>query len=264
MDVSVTSKLKELWAVQSIDTKINEINILLGDLPMEVADLEDEIAGLQTRFDNINSDIEQCNSDISTKKNSIQDFQKLIEKYESQLENIKNNREFEALEKEKEIAGLEIMAAEKAIRDTTKQKEMKQELIDATQEKLDVKGKDLKFKKNELVEIEKESAEEKIKLEKDRDKALTKVEERLARAYTRIRESMVNGVAVAPIVRGACGGCFSNIPPQRKSDVRAHFQIIDCESCGRILVDKTITGLEEEEAPKPVKKTRRKLKLTTK
>ena len=98
-----------------------------------------------------------------------------------------------------------------------------------------------------LLKLRKKVLKKKIKLEKDRDKALTKVEERLARAYTRIRESMVNGVAVAPIVRGACGGCFSNIPPQRKSDVRAHFQIIDCESCGRILVDKTITGLEEEE-----------------
>jgi len=156
------------------------------------------------------------------------------------------------------------MAAEKSIRDAHKQLEMKQELLDATKERMDTKGKDLDFKKNELIEIEKESAEEKVKLEKNRDKALGKVEERLARAYTRIRESMVNDVAVAPIVRGACGGCFANIPPQRKSDVRAHFQIIDCESCGRIFVDKTITGIEEEEAPKPVKKTRRKLKLTSK
>ena len=264
MDVSVTSKLKDLWAVQSLDTEINEINILLGDLPVEVADLEDEIAGLQTRFDNINSDIEQYNAELAAKKNSIADFRKLIDKYDSQLGDIKNNREYEALEKEKEIAGLEILSAEKAMRDISAQLEIKQGLIDATKERMEIKGKDLEFKKNELLEIQKESADERVKLEVSRDAALAKMDKRLGTAYTRIRDNMVNNVDVAPIVRGSCGGCFANIPPQRKSDIRAHFRIIDCESCGRVLIDKSVTGLDEEEAIEPVKKTRRKLKLTSK
>ncbi len=264
MDVSVTVKLKDLWAVQSIDSKINEIEILLGDLPVEVADLEDEIAGLSTRKENIENEISSLNDGITGKKAAIADFNKLIAKYEDQLTDIKNNREYEALEKEKEIAGLEILSAEKAIRDFTKQLEMKQEMLTATQERIDTKGKDLEFKKNELIAIEKESAEEKIALEATRDKALSKLDDRLARAYTRIRNNMINSIAVAPIVRGACGGCFANIPPQRKSDVRAHFKIVDCENCGRILIDNSVTGIDEEEVVEVEKKTRRKLKLSSK
>jgi predicted nucleic acid-binding Zn-ribbon protein len=155
------------------------------------------------------------------------------------------------------------MSAEKKIRDFSKQIEGKQEVLDLTQASLDRRKADLQFKQAELSEIEKENEEEITKLNKERETALKRVEERLSRAYHRIRENMKNSVAVAPIVRGSCGGCFSKIPPQRHSDIRAHIKITDCEHCGRILVDQTISGISAFDEIKEDKPTRRKMRLTT-
>lgn len=261
MDVSVTKKLQDLWALQQIDTKLDNVRLLMGELPMEVADLEDEITGLNTRIENISQEIKQLESEISAKKTGIKDFNKNIEKYDDQLNNIKNSREYDAIMKEKEIAGLEILQAEKRMKEMGKAVEMKKEMLAKAEEDLSSKQKDLDFKKEELREIEKENEEEISKFAKDREKALSAIEARLARAYTRIRGNMRNGIAVAPIIRNSCGGCFSKIPPQRHSDIRAHYRIIDCENCGRILVDASVTGIEAKAEVKEEKTTRRRLKI---
>lgn len=262
MDVTIDKKLKDLWKLQQIDSRIDALRAVLGELPMEVADLEDEIAGLQTRVQHINEEIESFNHEIAAKKNSIKDFQRAIEKYDEQLNNIKNSREYDAINKEKEIAGLEILSAEKKIRDFGKQIEIKQEMLEKAQGNFDSKMKDLDFKKSELLEIEKENAEEIEKIKVEREAAATKLDTRLGRAYHRIRTNMRNGIAVAPIIRSSCGGCFSKIPPQRHSDIRAHYRIIDCENCGRILVDQAITGIAAFDEEKQEKTTRRKMRLT--
>lgn len=264
MDVTIEKKLQDLWKLQQIDTRLDNLHALMGELPMEVSDLEDEIVGLETRVAHINDEIKGIQDEISGKKNAIKDFQKLIEKYDDQLNNIKNSREFEAITKEKEIAGLEIMSAEKKIRQLGDMLTAKSEILAKTTEDLDKRKKDLEFKKAELTEIVKENEDEMNKLKKESEKALEHLEPRLARAYSRIRKNMRNGVSVAPIIRGSCGGCFSKIPPQRQSDIRAHFRIIDCEHCGRILVDQSITGIEAQVIEKEPKTTRRKMRLTAK
>lgn len=264
MDVTVASKLQDLWKLQLIDTQIDNLRALLGDLPFEVADLEDEIAGLETRTEKIGTEMKAFSEEITGKKTQIKEFNTLIAKYEDQLKNIKNSREFEALEKEKEIAGLEILSAEKKIRDYEKQLELKKELHDKTNEVLESRQKDLEFKRGELSDIEKESEDEMSKLQKQREKTAAGIESRLGRAYSRIRANMRNGIAIAPIIKNSCGGCFSKFPPQRLSDIRAHFRIIDCENCGRILADAAITGIESESLILEEKPTRRKLKLSTK
>jgi predicted nucleic acid-binding Zn-ribbon protein len=264
MDVTIEKKLQDLWKLQQVDSKLDNLHALMGELPMEVADLEDEIVGLNTRVDHIAQEVKAVEDEISAKKNSIKDFNKLIEKYDDQLNNIKNSREFEAITKEKEIAGLEILSAEKKIRELGKILEGKAEIQAKTKEDLDSRKKDLEFKKSELTEIEKENEEEINKLKKESEKALQSLDKRLARAYSRIRKNMRNGVSVAPILRGSCGGCFSKIPPQRQSDIRAHFRIIDCEHCGRILVDQSVTGMEAQVEAKEPKTTRRKVRLTAK
>lgn len=264
MDVSVEKKLHDLWKLQQIDTRIDNVRALLGELPMEVADLEDEIVGLNTRVNHIQSEISGIEDEISARRNSIKDFNRQIEKYDEQLNNIKNSREYEAIEKEKEIAGLEILQAEKKIRDLSKTLDIKKEMLDKATADLESRQKDLDFKKSELTEIEKENEEEIRKINEERVKAEEYLDARLKRAYNRIRENMRNGIAVAPILRGSCGGCFSKIPPQRQSDIRAHFRIIDCEHCGRILVDQTVTGLEAMPEVKEEKVSRRKIKLTAK
>jgi predicted nucleic acid-binding Zn-ribbon protein len=264
MDISVQKKLTDLWTLQKIDSRLNGLRALLGELPMEVADLEDSIVGLETRVSHIQEEIAQIESEISDKRNSIKDFNRNIEKYDDQLNNIKNSREFEAIEKEKEIAGLEILQAEKKIRELGKLLDIKKELLDKTTEDLGNRKKDLEFKQSELAEIEKENQEEIEKINVEREKAEASLDDRYKRAYNRIRENMRNGIAVAPILRGSCGGCFSKIPPQRHSDIRAHFRIIDCEHCGRLLVDQSITGLESVAEVKEEKATRRKIRLTAK
>ena len=231
---------------------------------MEVADLEDDIAGLETRVSHIANEIAEYNHEISNKKNAIKDFQRLIEKYDDQLNNIKNSREYDAINKEKEIAGLEILSAEKRIREFGRQIEMKEELLGNTQNALTSRQKDLEYKKAELTEIEKENAEEIDKIMLERNTAESKLDVRLHRAYHRIRGNVRNGIAVASIMRGSCGGCFSKIPPQRHSDIRAHYRIIDCENCGRIFVDQSITGIAAMDEEKVEKTTRRKMRLTTK
>lgn len=264
MDVSIEKKLQDLWKIQQIDSKLDNVRALMGELPMEVADLEDEIVGLETRVGHIAEEIKEIEAEVSMKKNSIKEFNKQIEKYDDQLNNIKNSREYDAITKEKEIAGLEILSAEKKIRELGKMLEAKAEIQTKSVEDLNSRKKDLEFKKGELTEIEKENEEELTRLAKESEKALSAIEPRLARAYSRIRTNMKNGVSVAPIIRGSCGGCFSKIPPQRQSDIRAHFRIIDCEHCGRILVDQSVTGIEGAVAEKEPRTTRRKVKLTAK
>ncbi len=264
MDISIQKKLTDLWNLQKIDSRLDGLRSLLGELPMEVADLEDSIVGLETRVKHIEEEIAEVEGEISDKRNSIKDFNRNIEKYDEQLNNIKNSREFDAIEKEKEIAGLEILQAEKKIRELGKLLDIKKELLDKTSVDLENRRKDLEFKQSELAEIEKENEEEIKKHFADREKAESSLDERYKRAYNRIRENMRNGIAVAPILRGSCGGCFSKIPPQRHSDIRAHIRIIDCEHCGRLLVDQSITGLESVAEVKEEKATRRKIRLTAK
>ncbi len=264
MDVTIEKKLQDLWKIQQIDSKLDNIRALMGELPMEVSDLEDSIVGLETRVQHVQEEISALEAEIAGKKNAIKEFNRNIDKYDEQLGNIKNSREYDAITKEKEIAGLEILGAEKKIREFGKMLESKVEVLAKAKEDLDNRKKDLEYKRAELTEIEKENEEEITRLQKESEKALQAVDKRLARAYTRIRQNMRNGVSVAPIIRGSCGGCFSKIPPQRHSDIRAHFRIIDCEHCGRILVDQSITGIEAVVESKEPKTTRRKMRLTAK
>jgi len=255
VDISIEKKLKALWELQEIDSKIDQLNLLKGELPMEVDDLEDEIAGLETRLDNMQTEIKNYEGEIAGYKAKIKQFEELEKKYKAQLSAVKNNREFEALNKELEIAGLEILAAEKRIKETHLHIDNKKVGLDALKEDIASRKKDLDFKKKELKTIVGDTEVEEKELTKERVGLEKQVTDRLIKAYKRIRKNVKNGIAVAPIMRGSCGGCFSKIPPQRQSDIKQHFKIIDCEHCGRILVDNAVTGIVseivvEEEKPK--------------
>lgn len=255
VDISIEKKLKALWELQEIDSKIDQLNLLKGELPMEVDDLEDEIAGLETRLENMQLEVKGYDVEIAGYKSKIKQFEELQKKYKTQLNSVKNNREFEALNKELEIAGLEILAAEKRIKETHSHIDAKKEGLDNLKEDINSRKKDLDYKKKELKTIVNDTEAEEKSLTKERVAIEKQVEDRLVKAYSRIRRNVKNGIAVAPIMRGSCGGCFSKIPPQRQSDIKQHFKIIDCEHCGRILVDNAVTGIVsevvvEEEKPK--------------
>ena len=236
-DFSVEEKLTAVLTLQKIDSKIDEIMTLKGELPMEVKDLEDEIEGLQTRIQNIDAEINSINSFIESKTNAKKEAQALIKKYEKQQDNVKNNREFEAINKEIEMQELEVKLSDKHIKDANFELKERQNQRIRTEEKIADVQEGLKAKKAELEKIIGETEKEEQDLSKQSGEAKAKVDPRLLTAYERIRGSYRNGLAVVPIMRDSCGGCFNVIPPQRQSEIRQHKKIIVCEHCGRILVD---------------------------
>jgi predicted nucleic acid-binding Zn-ribbon protein len=239
-EVSIEKKLVALYSLQQIDSQIDKIRIIRGELPLEVQDLEDEIAGLETRVDNYIQETLAIEKSVSDKKNFIKDCHALIKKYEEQQMNVRNNREYDSLSKEIEFQNLEIQLAEKRIREFQASLELKKEEIQRYQKLLSDRKNDLEIKKNELEDIIAETEKEEQDLISNSEKNRNLVEERLITAYTRIRKNARNGLAVVQIERDACGGCFNKIPPQHQLDIRMHKKIIVCEYCGRILVDDEI------------------------
>ncbi len=236
-EMTVAEKLKALYDLQLVDTAIDKIRILRGELPLEVQDLEDEIEGLQTRVSKFDEDIESLDKSINGKKQEIANAQELIKKYEEQQNNVRNNREYDSLSKEIEFQTLEIELSEKRIREFTVQIDEKKEVIGESTEILDGRKLDLENKNKELDDIIDDTKKEESIMEKKSAELEVIIEERLVSAYKKIRGNARNGLAVVPVERDACGGCFNKIPPQRQLDIASRKKIIVCEYCGRILVD---------------------------
>ena len=236
-EFSVEEKLSSLVALQKIDSKLDEIKILKGELPMEVRDLEDEIHGLHARQTRIEEEINGIQEFIEQKKNIIKDSQALVKKYEKQSENVKNNREFEAINKEMELQNLEVKLAEKHIKDATEEIADKARQLESAKKAVGAKEANLAAKKEELEKIIAETDKEERHFEKNIQAAREDVEPRLLMSYDRIRQNYRNGLAVVPVERDACGGCFYSIPPQKQSEIKLRKKIMVCENCGRILVD---------------------------
>ncbi len=236
-DLSVEEKLKALFSLQKVNSEVDKIRTLRGELPLEVQDLEDEIAGLQTRIEKYQEEVKGMETAVSAKKNEIVQAQSLIGKYKEQQNNVRNNREFESLAKEIEYQALEIELCEKRIKEYTNQAKEKEDIIEESRKTLDERTNDLNEKKSELDEIIKDTEKEEELLLKKRQDYETIIEERLLTAYKKIRKNARNGLAVVTVERDACGGCFNKIPPQRQLDIRSRKKIIVCEYCGRILVD---------------------------
>ena len=239
---SVKHKLITLYTLQSIDSQIDSIKLIRGELPLEVQDLEDQVEGLKTRIDNISTDIKNNENKIQEFKYFIKDCLALIKKYESQKDNVRNNREFESLSKEIEYQTLEIKLSEKKIAAITNNNEQIKEQLEISTHDLKEREADLKEKKKELNNIIAETKSDEKKLLNKREKCVDKVEERLLFSYNRLRDNARNGLAVVSIERGSCGGCFNKIPPQKQMEIKLHKKIIVCEYCGRILIDEQIVN----------------------
>ena len=237
---SVEDKLKALHQLQVIDTKVDKIRIVRGELPLEIEDLEDLMVGLNTRLEKFNEELATINDNIAANKNSVALATDAISKYEKQLKNIKNNREFTSLTKEVEFQNLEIQLAEKNKVQNEANVLHKTEIINACSAQITEKEDELKIKQSELNKIIKETEKEEVSLMKDSARAEKVIDERLLNAYKRIRSKVANGLAVVSVERDACGGCFSQIPPQRQLDIKMHKKIIVCEHCGRVMVDSNI------------------------
>jgi len=246
-EVTVEDKLRALYDLQLIDSRIDDIKNTRGELPLEVKDLEDEIEGLQTRLNNFNTDIENLETAIANKKNNISEANTLSKKYSEQQKNVRNNREFDSITKEIEYQDLEIQLAEKHIKEYQVKITQKNVIIDAAKEKISDREIHLKHKQDELNSILADTEKEETLLNKKSEDLGKLIEERLLKAYKRIRSNVRNGLAVVTIERGASGGSFFTIPPQRQVEIAARKKIITDEHSGRILID---SQLAEEEKKK--------------
>ena len=249
-ELSVEDKLRALYALQLVDSKIDEIRNVRGELPLEVEDLEDEVAGLSTRLEKLKSDLETIDEQIKVKKNAIDEHKAAIKKYLEQQKNVRNNREFNSLTKEVEFQELEIQLAEKHIKEMKASIEHKKEVVAQTKERLDGKQTHLKHKKAELSDIMAETEKEENFLSAKSEELRGQIEERLIAAYDRIRNSVRNGLAVVSIERGASAGSFFTIPPQTQMEIAARKKIITDEHSGRILVDGVLADEEKEKMEK--------------
>lgn len=237
VESAVRKKLVSLFTLQLIDAQVDKIKNIRGELPLEVQDLEDEIAGLETRIAKFNQEISDLNMEITHKQNSIKESKELVAKYEAQQMNVRNNREYDSLSKEIEYQSLEIQLAEKKIKEFEVTIQNKNEVLALSDQELEERRKDLEVKNNELKDIVEETRKEEEHLREKSKAQEVNIDERLLSAYKRIRANARNGLAVVPVERDACGGCFNKIPPQRQLDIRLNKKIIVCEYCGRILVD---------------------------
>jgi len=241
-EISIEEKLKALYELQKVDSDVDKIKILRGELPLEVQDLEDEIVGLETRMQNLEDELKTLDTAAANKKAEITNSQGLIKKYQEQQNNVRNNREFDSLSKEIEFQTLEIELCEKRIREFAIQISAKNEQITQSRLQLEERQGDLKNKKDELEDISMETRKEEEHLHNKSKSLETIIEPRLITAYKRIRGNARNGLAVVTVERDACGGCFNKIPPQRQLDIKSRKKIIVCEYCGRILVDAEINS----------------------
>jgi predicted nucleic acid-binding Zn-ribbon protein len=245
-DVSIEKKLVALFNLQQVDSEINKIRIVRGELPLEVQDLEDEIAGLETRINNLQAEVEGLEANIKEKKLGIKECLALIKKYETQQGNVRNNREFDSISKEIEFQNLEIQLCEKRIKEFGVAMDAKKQAVASAKSTLNERLDDLKQKKVELEEIVSETEKEENRLLKKFQDNQRFIEDRLITAYQRIKKNARNGLAVVLVERDACGGCFNKIPPQRQLDIKMHKKIIVCEYCGRILIDSSIEEMSTE------------------
>jgi uncharacterized protein len=239
-EFTVEEKLKALYNLQTIDSEIDRIRTIRGELPLEVQDLEDDIVGLETRLQNLTDEVNAFEDAIVQRKNMITDALTAIKKYEAQQGKVRNNREFDSINKEIEFQNLEIQLCEKKMNEFRANIEAKNETIEMANHNLSERQKDLEAKKAELSSIIAETEKDEARLVKQSKAAEAVIEDRLITAYTRIRENSINGLAVVKIERSACGGCFNIIPAQRILDISLRKKIIVCEHCGRVLVDSDI------------------------
>jgi hypothetical protein len=235
-EMTIESKMDALLQLQLIDSEIDRIRTIRGELPLEVQDLEDELEGLGTRISNMQEEIKTMDTEVSDRKNAVKDAEFAISKYKEQQEKVRNNREFESLAKEIEFQELEIKLHDKKSKEAKIRISGKKEILDEALERMEFRKTDLKTKKAELDEIVAETQKDEEKLQKQSDTAKTKIDARLITAYERLRENSKNGLAVVSVERDACGGCFNKIPPQRQLDIATKRKVIVCEHCGRILV----------------------------
>ena len=244
-EMTVEERLKALYSLQTLLSKVDKIKTLRGELPLEVQDLEDEVARLETRIQNFKNDIDSYGERINMQKRVMAEAEALIQKYTEQQNNVQNNKEYDFLSKEIEFQHLNIELANKRVNELNRQIEAKNNEVASADEHLADVNHILAEKKGELEQIVSETKQEEEALRDKAKKLENKIDDRLLTAFKRIRKNARNGLAVVYVQRNACGGCFNRIPAQRQAEIKMRKKIIVCEYWGRIMIDPALAGVNE-------------------
>lgn len=243
--LTVEQRLSNLYQLQTILTEIDRIRTIRGELPLEVKDLEDSVEGLKTRIANFKTEVDELRKATAAENATIAEAKSKIERYKTQLDSVRNNKEYDILSKEIEYQSLEVELAEKHLGEYARAIDTKKAEIKATEEMMADSRHVLAEKQAELEEIINETRQDEEDLRDKAKKLEPKIDERTLAAFKRIRKNARNGLGVVYIQRNACGGCFNRIPPQKQMEIKMRKKIIVCEYCGRILIDPSLAGVEE-------------------
>ena len=248
VSTSIGEQLKALIRLQHLDSQVDQIEKLRGDLPEEIRDLEDEKAGLETRIDKLKQ--EQQEDEVAKRQGDldVKESEMLIKKYEEQQLQVRNNREYDALTKEIEAQRGRITGAHQKTEEVDAGAGAKAAAIDEAEARLKELDELLGSKRDDLHEVMEDTKQEQGDLEARRADAAAAVEDRYLRAYDRLRTRLRDGRAVVPLERGAAAG-FA-VPPQRQVEIRQRNRIIPCEHTGRIIVDQDLFEETVQEATK--------------
>ena len=263
-EMTIEEKLKKLYELQTVLSKIDEIRTLRGELPLEVQDLENEIEGLHNRIQNAQAEVDKATADINRWQEEKRVAQDTIARSQAKLDNVRNSREYDALTKEMEYQELEIQLRDKKVREMSEYRTARQAVIDESKQTSNLRVEELEHKKGELDTIIDETRLQEDSLREEAQRLEEQIEPRLLLSFKRIRQNSYNGLGIVTVDRDACGGCLNKIPPQRQIDVRMRKKIIVCEYCGKILIDPELAGVEQAEQKEPAKKpARRTTRKTT-
>ncbi|BAM99468.1 zinc ribbon domain-containing protein [Blattabacterium cuenoti] len=245
--VTVVDKLRVLYHLQLIDSRMDEIRKFRINIPMEIKSLEEELEKMKKKLEHFYEDIFSIKENINKQNKNIKSSEILINKYEKQKDHIKNHKELYSLDKEIDYQKLEIQLAKKKIKELNLQIHKKEENLKKKEEILENKKEHLFHKKKELNNILVENEkEEQILLEKSSCFS-KKIDNDLLKTYQKIRNGVKNGIAIAPVQRGAPLGSYLAITPQKYSELIQRNKLLIDEHSGRILID---AELAEEEKKK--------------
>ena len=241
-ETPVENKLKFLYTLQQVDSQLQEIQELKGDLPSIVGALEEKLDGLKTKLKGLNDMLKKAKIERDNADLEIIDLAEKVEKYKGQQLHVKSNKQYDALTREIEAAEQKSSKLEKDMETCESSMQTAKTDIEATASEIEEISAELDERRKELREVNKEHEKEELKLNHERDKALARIDKSELERYERIRKAK-GGKAVVPVKRGACGGCFSRVPPQKILELRQNIRLYQCENCGRILVSDHIVEM---------------------
>lgn len=233
------NKLRLLFILQKIDSEKDDILELKGDLPEQVEKLKSQLSEKKARIKELEEEIKKSAVDRDAHDLEIISLREKIEKYKAQQFEVKTNKQYDALTREIEFAQDRINTLQREIDLIEGKGGIAESDIASLKPMIEELQKDLDERSTELELVNQEHEDEELKLQHERDKIVVQLVKSDLKAYERIREAK-DGIAVVPIRRNACGGCFKRVPPQTMQELRKNDQLLVCEHCGRIIVSDEI------------------------